>query len=105
MTELVTSQPSSNPFAIAVACHPAMVDPAGADNISVPYSLVASMEEPAETVKDFESRLKVPHRVETFSDQVHGFMAARADLKDERVKAEYARGYQVVLDFLDKEWK
>ncbi|KAI1286593.1 Alpha/Beta hydrolase protein [Xylaria venustula] len=103
--ELVTSQASSNPFSIAVACHPAMVNPSGADNIGVPYGLIASMEEPVETIKDFESRLKVPHRVEIFGDQVHGFMAARADLNDGHVKAEYARTYQVVLDFLGKEWK
>jgi dienelactone hydrolase len=104
VVELVTAQASSNPFAVAVACHPAMVDPSGADKIGVPYALVASMEEAPETIKDFESRLKVPHRVETFGDQVHGFMAARADLSDPHVKAEYARGYQIVLEFLGKHW-
>ncbi|KAI0975926.1 dienelactone hydrolase [Xylaria arbuscula] len=104
VAELVTSHPSSNPFAVAVACHPAMIDPFGADKIGVPYALVASMEETPETIKDFESRLKVPHHVETFSDQVHGFMAARADLSDPSIKAEYARGYQVVLEFLGKHW-
>lgn len=102
--ELVTSQASTNPFSIAAACHPAMVDPAGAGEILVPYALLASREEPAETIKEFDSRLKVPHHVETFSDQVHGFMAARAELSDPRVKTEYARAYQVLLDFFRKQW-
>ncbi|KAI1158394.1 alpha/beta-hydrolase [Nemania serpens] len=104
VVELVTSQASTNPFSIAAACHPAMVDPAGAGEILVPYALLASREEPAETIKEFDSRLKVPHHVETFSDQVHGFMAARAELSDPRVKTEYARAYQVLLDFFRKQW-
>lgn len=83
---------------MAVA-HPAMVDPAEADSISVPHLLLASGEEDAEAVGEFGARLKVPHRIETFADQVHGWMAARADLSDEHVRQEYLRGYQIVLDF------
>lgn len=100
----MTSQTSTNPFSIAAACHPAMVDPSGADKMTVPYALLASMEEAPETIKEFESGLKVPHHVETFGDQLHGFMAARADLSDPRVKAECARAYQVLLDFFGKQW-
>lgn len=81
-----------------------MVDPAEADGISVPYVLLASGEEESKTIEEFEGRLKVPHHVETFADQVHGWMAARADLSDKHIKEEYARGYQIVLDFLAKHW-
>ena len=104
MVEYVTSA-SSNPFSVAAAAHPAMIDPAGAEKISVPYILLASGEDPADTVKEFESNLKVPHHVETFADQVHGWMAARADLSNSRVKEEYARGYKTLLDFFGKEWQ
>ncbi len=82
-----------------------MVDPADAGGIRVPFALLASGEEPPETVKDFEANLKVPRHVETFADQVHGFMAARADLSDARVKGEYSRGYKTVLEFFRKEWQ
>jgi dienelactone hydrolase len=82
-----------------------MIDPKGAEKITVPFALLASGEDPAEDVKAFESGLNVPHHVETFKDQVHGWMAARADLSDARQKAEYARGYQTVLDFFGKHWK
>ncbi|KAI2472703.1 Alpha/Beta hydrolase protein [Annulohypoxylon bovei var. microspora] len=103
VASLVTSG-ESNLFQIAAAAHPAMVDPAEADGIKVPFVLLASGEEPADAIKEFESKLKVPNHVETFGDQVHGFMAARADLSDPRVKAEYTRGYQTILDFFGKNW-
>ncbi|KAJ2967648.1 hypothetical protein NQ176_g9558 [Zarea fungicola] len=101
VTELVTSLPS-NPFAVAVGLHPAMINPEGAKSISVPYLLLASGEDPASDVAAFKEGLSVPHHVETFSDQVHGWMAARADLSDTRVREEYSRGYQTVLDFFGK---
>ncbi|OJJ42369.1 hypothetical protein ASPZODRAFT_155298 [Penicilliopsis zonata CBS 506.65] len=104
VTELITSNPSINPFSVAAAAHPAMVDPAGAPSITVPYILLASQEEPAETVQVFEEALKVPHHVETFGDQVHGWMAARADLSDPRVREEFLRGYQTVVKFFAENW-
>ena len=77
-----------------------MVDPKDAPGITVPTCVVASGDEDADTVKAFVEALKVPSHHETFSDQVHGFMAARGDLKKERVRAEFSRGYQVLVDFL-----
>ncbi|KAM5466594.1 putative carboxymethylenebutenolidase [Microsporum audouinii] len=103
VTELVTSR-DSNPFSIAAGIHPAMVDTADAGNIRVPYMLLASQEEPAETIKEFENKLKVPNHVETFGDQVHGWMAARADLANPRSKEEYIRGYKTVLRFFNQYW-
>lgn len=82
-----------------------MIDPTGADKISVPYILLASSEDPPDAVTAFESKLKVPHHVETFADQVHGWMAARGDLSNTRVKEEYARGYKTLLDFFGKQWQ
>lgn len=37
--------------------------------------------------------------VEIFTDQIHDWMSARADLKDHRVRAEYERDYQMVVRF------
>lgn len=95
----------SNPFSAAAQIHPAMVDPKEAEGVKVPMALLASKEEPADVIKKFEENLKEPKHVETFSDQVHGFMAARADLSDSRVKEEYARGYRTLLEFFGKNWK
>lgn len=81
-----------------------MVDPSEASGIKIPLILLASKEEPADKVQEFESKLNVPKHVETFGDQIHGWMAARADLDDPRVKEEYIRGYKTVLQFFGKHW-
>jgi len=81
-----------------------MIDPTGAEKITIPYIMLASGEDPETDVKAFEKKLKVPHHVEIFKDQVHGWMAARGDLSDPHVREEYARGYKTVLQFLGKQW-
>ena len=103
MVSLVTSSPQ-NPFSIGAECHPAMVDPSEASSIQVPLILLASKEEPDDKVAQFAANLKGAKHVETFKDQIHGWMAARADLADDRVRAEYTRGYKTVLDFFGKNW-
>jgi dienelactone hydrolase len=82
-----------------------MVDPEDAKGIQVPLIMLASKEEPADKVKEFENNLKQAKHVEIFGDQIHGWMAARSDLSDARVKEEYTRGYKTVLEFFGKEWK
>ena len=76
-----------------------MVDPADAPNVTVPFCLLPSKDEDPGAVKAFAEGLKVKNHVETFSDQIHGWMAARADLQDEKVAKEYRRGYEVLLKF------
>ncbi|KAI9841811.1 MAG: hypothetical protein M1837_000356 [Sclerophora amabilis] len=87
------------PFKAAAECHPAMVEPNDASSITIPIAILASKDEEAEKVKQFESNLKVAKHVETFPDQVHGWMAARSDLADSKVRSEYERGYKTVLTF------
>lgn len=87
-------------FKVAIQCHPAMVDAKDAENVAIPMAMLASKDEPAEDVKAYKEALKVPHFVETWTTQVHGWMAARADLGDEEVKREYENGYKVALGFL-----
>lgn len=86
-------------FGAGAEVHPAMVNPADAEKISIPICLLASGDEPVEDVKKFEANLKGPKYVETFADQIHGWMAARSDLEDARVKQEYERGYKTLLEF------
>jgi len=93
---------SGTPFKAAAECHPAMVDPSEAANIDIPICMLASGDEPAEDVKKFEAALKAPHHVETFGDQIHGWMGARADLSVQRNKEEYERGYKTLLEFFGK---
>lgn len=86
-------------FKAAVQTSPAMVDVGDAEKVKIPMMVLASMEEPAEDIRKYEEGLKVTKHVETFGDQLHGFMSARADLKDEKVRREYERGYKLALQF------
>lgn len=72
----LTSQ-SGTSFTAAAEVHPAMVDSNDAKGITIPLCMLASKDEDRDTVKKFEEELKVPKHVETFDDQVHGWMAAR----------------------------
>jgi dienelactone hydrolase len=90
------------PFKAAAACHPAMVAAGDAPGITIPFAMLPSKDESKDDVAAWEKGLKVPHLVEWFPDQIHGWMAARSNLEDEKVKREYERGYKTVLDFFHK---
>ena len=85
-------------FSAAAEAHPSMVDPKDAARITIPTCVVASGNEDANAVKSFIEALNVPSYHETLSDQVH--IAARCDLKNERARANFSRGYQILIDFL-----
>ncbi|CAJ2510024.1 Uu.00g059240.m01.CDS01 [Anthostomella pinea] len=74
-----------------------MVHAGDAANVRIPTMMLASRDEPVDDVKRYEENLKVAKHVEVFGDQIHGFMSARGDLKDAKVKAEYERGYKLAL--------
>jgi len=86
-------------FKVAAACHPAMVAGDDAPGIKIPYIMLPSGDESKDDVKKWQEGIKVPHVVEWFPDQIHGWMAARSDLSQEKVRKEYERGYKMVLDF------
>lgn len=62
---------SSDLFSVAATVHPAFIDEKDAAGVKVPFLMLPSKDEDAEDVKAFASKLKVEHKVETFSDQVH----------------------------------
>jgi dienelactone hydrolase len=100
MASLISGK--ANAFKAAVQTSPALIDPADAEKVVIPMMMLASMDEPAGDVEKYAVALTVPKHVETFNDQVHGFMSARGDLNDSKGKAEYERGYQLALEFFHK---
>ncbi|KAI1752402.1 Alpha/Beta hydrolase protein [Xylaria castorea] len=86
-------------FKVAVQTSPARIDAEEGARVKIPTMLLASNGESAADVKQYEESLTVPKYVERFDDQLHGFMSARADLKNDRVKSEYERGYALTLKF------
>ncbi|GAM83312.1 hypothetical protein ANO11243_012990 [Dothideomycetidae sp. 11243] len=93
------SSQSNSHFKAGVACHPAMVDAKDAPGITIPYLMLPSKGEDKGDVEKWQKEVKVKNHVEWFADQEHGFMAARGDLSDEKVKKAYEKGYQLVLNF------
>lgn len=79
-----------------------MVDPKDAPNVTIPMLMIPSKDEPKEDVDKYEQGLQVPHKIEWFHDQIHGFMAARGNLEDENVRKAYERGYKEVLSFFNQ---
>ncbi|KAI5310772.1 hypothetical protein KEM55_002381, partial [Ascosphaera atra] len=93
---------NTNLFKVGVQCHPAMVDPADAEKITIPFATLASKDEDPATIQKFDANLKNEKFTDTYPTQIHGWMAARSNLADEEVKKEYERGYKTVLTFLHK---
>jgi len=93
------SSQEGTPFKAAASCHPAMVDANDAPGITIPFAMLPSKDEPKEDVEKWQKAVKVKNIVKWWPEQVHGFMAARGDLKDEKVKADYEKAYKVLLDF------
>ncbi|KAK5052494.1 hypothetical protein LTR84_002358 [Exophiala bonariae] len=106
MLSAIQSRPGAQQvFTTAVQLHPGLIDAKEAAEIKIPTCLLASKDEVAEEIWGYDAKLltgeedKGKKHVEIFEDQVHGWLSARADLADERVRAEYERGYQIVVKF------
>lgn len=91
---------AGSPFKAAVAAHPAMVDAGDAKGVKIPYLMLPSKGEEKKDVDAFAAALTVPHEIEWFPEQEHGFMAARGNLGDKSVVAAYEKAYQKTLTFL-----
>jgi hypothetical protein len=79
-----------------------MLDAADAAKVTIPMCVLGSEEEKADDLAAFGDALKVEKHIERFEDQLHGWMSARADLGDQKVRNEYERGYKTVLGFFGK---
>ncbi|KAF1824511.1 alpha/beta-hydrolase [Dissoconium aciculare CBS 342.82] len=94
----LTSQ-KDTPFKAAAVAHPAMVDANDAAAITIPIAMLPSGDEPKEDVQKWQEAIKVKHVVEWFPNQIHGWLAARANLSDPAVEADYKKGYEYLLNW------
>lgn len=82
------------------------LDAADAEVVNVPYLVLASPGEDAEEVAKVKAVLEKPGNtgyVETYGPPMfHGWMGARANLKDGTNRKEYERGYKQVADYVAK---
>jgi len=78
------------------------MDPEDAAQITIPTCILSSEEEGPDMVDPWVAKLTVEHYAEQFADQKHGWMSARANLEDAKVKQEYERGYRIFLEWFAK---
>ncbi|KAJ5771562.1 hypothetical protein N7520_002091 [Penicillium odoratum] len=95
---------AETPFAATGQVHPGAMHPADAKAISIPHIVLASKDEPADVVEEYANVIANGKGglVETYPSMWHGWMGARANLEQEDSREEYARGYNQLGDFFEK---
>ncbi|CAH0048534.1 unnamed protein product [Clonostachys solani] len=92
-------------FKVSGTAHPGRLETKDAEATNVPHILLASPGEPADIVAECKEVFSRPGKtgvVETYPTMFHGWMGARANLKNEDNLNEYKRGYSQVGDFFGK---
>jgi len=100
VVSLITGEGSL--FRAGGQAHPGLFDTKDAEKITVPTLVIASGEEDAEEVKNWSEALKVEKSVQTWEEQIHGFMSARGNLEDEKCREAYEKGYKTFLEWFAK---
>ncbi|KAJ9478215.1 putative Protein AIM2 (putative) [Pseudozyma hubeiensis] len=95
-------------FTAVAQVHPAMVDAADAEKLTVPVANFPSKDEPQKDVDAFEAAVqKKPFAKDSvykhYPDSHHGWAAARADLSDEGNLKNFQDVYQRLADFFNKQ--
>ncbi|KIW68155.1 hypothetical protein PV04_04121 [Phialophora macrospora] len=97
---LVTTQGTK--FSAAAGAHPSLMDIEDTKHVTVPFCVLPSQDEDPEYVEAWFANLKrasPQSYLETFGDQVHGWMTSRADFNNLHAYEEYLRGYRIVRTF------
>ncbi|KAH7420041.1 hypothetical protein BKA64DRAFT_729656 [Cadophora sp. MPI-SDFR-AT-0126] len=77
-------------FRASAQAHPSLLDSSDAREVRIPHCVLPSQDEVPESYS------------ETFEDQVHGWMASRADFENVHNFEEYLRGYRIMRTFFNK---
>ena len=93
MVSLIAGR-SDTKFKACIQSSPAMVDPEEAKQVQIPMLLLPSQDEPKDEWTQYDANLSVKHNMVWFDNMPHGWMSARADLKDETFKKEYEKRLQ-----------
>jgi len=94
-------------FVASAQIHPAMLDPKDAEGIVVPHFCLATKDENKDATEAFAEKVKAKEGtvgekslVMRWEGTFHGFMAARADLKDKENLEYYEKGYKKLVHWL-----
>ncbi|KAF3910087.1 hypothetical protein AA313_de0201494 [Arthrobotrys entomopaga] len=91
-------------FAASGQAHPAMLDLEQIKKLDIPHICLSSKDEDPDVAKkvvDHLTNLEGSHSA-IYPDNIHGWMGARSDLKNQPEKEAFEKGYTEVVDFFKK---
>jgi len=95
-------------FISSAQCHPAMLETKDIAALKIPHLLLASKEEDKETVNECGRILGEKgdkSNSERYSDMIHGWMAARANLENGDERSGFEEGYKDLVSFFARTLK
>jgi len=101
----VMNSQKGTPFKVTGQVHPGGFAKEDAEKVSIPHILLPSKGEDVEVAKAYTEILTGEGKagvVETYPTMHHGWMGARANLKDEENLKEYIRGYNQIASYFAK---
>ncbi|KAK6537030.1 hypothetical protein TWF281_001233 [Arthrobotrys megalospora] len=99
------SKDAANGFAASAQAHPAMLDPKDFVDFPVPHLCLSSMHESKEHADEINAILNSRSDGSygtIYSKDIHGWMGARSNLKNQAEKESYEKGYGQVVEFFKK---
>ncbi|EPS36433.1 hypothetical protein H072_10024 [Dactylellina haptotyla CBS 200.50] len=90
------------PFVVSGQAHPSSMAPEDPKLISIPHICLASKAEDVAAIENYKATINGESHVETYSDNIHGWMGGRANLLNADEKAAFEKGYKQVATFFGK---
>ncbi|KAK6532071.1 hypothetical protein TWF694_003233 [Orbilia ellipsospora] len=89
-------------FTVSGQAHPSMIVPDDPKLIVIPHICLASKGEDVAAIENYKNSINKESHVETYSDNIHGWMGAKANLLNPEEKAAWVKGYKQVATFFGK---
>ncbi|KAF3290271.1 hypothetical protein TWF132_007064 [Orbilia oligospora] len=99
------SKDATSGFAASAQAHPAMLDPKDFSDFPVPHLCLSSMHEDkgdAEAINNILNSRNDGSHGKIYPNDIHGWMGARSNLKNEAERESYEKGYSEVIEFFKK---
>ncbi|KAK6516153.1 hypothetical protein TWF506_006065 [Arthrobotrys conoides] len=87
------------PYLASGQAHPSFIANEDPELITIPHICLASKDEDPEKIAIYKIVLGERGHVDTYPENIHGWMGIKADLEDPEKKRSFNKGYQEVSDF------
>ncbi|KAK6357690.1 hypothetical protein TWF718_001998 [Orbilia javanica] len=90
------------PYLVSGQAHPSFIADEDPKLITIPHICLASKDEDPEKIANYKTALGERGYVDTFPENIHGWMGTKADLVDSQKRESFDKGYHQVSDFFRK---